>query len=33
MDIILYIGKTGFPFILGLNGTTIAHQNAELVIN
>ena len=27
------VGKTGFPFILGLNGTTIAHQNAELVIN
>ena len=33
MDIILYIGKTGFPFILGLNGTTIAHQNVDLVIN
>ena len=27
------VGETGFPFILGLNGTTIAHQNVELVIN
>ncbi len=27
------IGKTGYCFILGLNGTTIAHKNRDLVIN
>jgi len=27
------IGKTGYCFILGLNGTTIAHKNKDLVIN